>query len=258
MTRDCDIRLRFAFPPPAIPEGVPVQPVEILAEYPHDPEAFTQGLLWSGGRLFESTGLAGGSELRELRLRDGAVVRRGLFPADAHGEGIADWQDEIVGLTLRSGIALRWARDGLAPLASLPFPGTSWGLARIGEELVASDGSAALRFVDPEDMAMIRTLEVREAGAPLTLINDLAFARGELLANIFMTETIARIDPAMGEASGRLDLSEVVARSGRRDLRDVLNGIAWDEERGRLLVTGKNWPKLFEVSLPPAPPPWPS
>jgi glutamine cyclotransferase len=253
MTRNYDVTLRFAFPPPAIPDGVAVQPVEILAEYPHDPEAFTQGLLWSDGRLFESIGRVGRSELRELRLRNGAVIRRGLFPPDAHGEGIADWQDEIVAVTLQSGIALRWERDGLAPLASLPFPGTSWGLARIGDALVASDGTATLRFVDPETMEVKRALEVSEAGGPLTLVNALAPVKGELLANIFMTETIARIDPETGKATGRLDLSEAVARSGRRDIRNVLNGIAYDADEDRLFVTGKNWPKLFEISLPPPP-----
>ena len=136
------------------------------------------------------------------------------------------------------------------PLASLPFPGTSWGMARIGDEFAVSDGTALLRFVDPETMTVKRTLEVTEAGGPLTLLNDLCLVKGELLANIFMTETIVRIDPATGAAKGRLDLSEAVARSGRRDIRDVLNGIAWDADEDRLFVTGKNWTKLFELSLP--------
>ena len=243
-----DVRLRFAFPPPAIPEGVAVQPVEILAEYPHDPEAFTQGC--SGRRAAVREHRAGGRRRSESSTSHRRGGPTGAVSSDVWGEGLADWQDEIIVLTLNSGIALRFERPSLSPLATLPFPGTSWGLTRIGEELVVSDGTPLHRFVDPEDMTATRTLEVREAGEPLTLINDLAFARGELLANIFMTETIARIDPATGEAKARLDLSEVVARSGRRDLRDVLNGIAWDEENGRLLVTGKNWPKLFEVGLP--------
>lgn len=253
MSRNYSLTLRFAIPPPPIPEGVPIQPVEILAEYPHDPEAFTQGLLWSGGQLFESTGIEGRSELRELRLEDGAVLRHVPLPPAMWGEGIADWEDEIVGLTLKSGIALRWARKDLAPLASLSCPGEGWGLARVGGALVASDGSATLRLLDPESLALRRTLEVREVGTPLRLINALAFARGDLLANIFMTNTIARIDPETGEGKGRLDLGEAVARSGRRDIRDVLNGIAWDAEGERLFVTGKNWPKLFEISLPTPP-----
>jgi len=245
--------IRFAFPPPPIPAGVAVQRAEIACEYPHDRGAFTQGLLRCEGRLFESTGEVGRSELREVRLEDGAVLRRAPFPADAWGEGIADWGDEIVGLTLNSGTALRWDRESLAPRGLLPCPGTGWGLARLGDELVMSDGSDLLRFLDPASFEVRRSLAVTEAGRPLRLLNDLAFVRGELLANVFMTDTIARIDPATGEAKGRLDLSGVVARSGRRDIRDVLNGIAYDADEDRLFVTGKNWPKLFEISLPPSP-----
>ena len=244
------IAIRFAYPPPPVAPGIPLQRAEIVNVYPHDPGAFTQGLLRSGGRLFESTGEIGRSELRELRLEDGAVLRRTPFPADAWGEGIADWGDEIIGLTLSSGTALRWARDDFAARGTLPCAGQGWGLARIGETLVISDGSPLLRIVDPESFAVLRTLNVSEGGRPLRLLNDLAFVNGELLANIFMTDTIARIDPRTGEVSARIDLSDIVAQSGRRDIRDVLNGIAWDEAEGRLFVTGKNWPRLYEISLP--------
>lgn len=247
--------IRFAFPPPPIPAGIAVQRAEIVHAWPHDPGAFTQGLLWCEGRLFESTGEEGRSELREVRLEDGAVLRRAPFPADAWGEGIADWRDEIIGLTLSSGAALRWARDSFDPRGTLACAGQGWGLARMGDELVMSDGSAVLRIVDPESFAVRRTLAVSEGGRPLRLLNDLAFVDGELLANVFMTDTIARIDPATGAVSARIDLGAIVAQSGRRDIRDVLNGIAWDAERGRLFVTGKNWPRLYEISVPSPPPP---
>ena len=248
------ITIRFAFPPPPIPAGIPVQRAEILAVHPHDPGAFTQGLLRCDGRLFESTGEIGRSELREVRLADGAVLRRAPFPADVWGEGIANWEDEIIGLTLSSGTALRWARDDFADRGVLPCAGQGWGLARIGEALAISDGTAMLRIVDPESFAVMRTLNVTEAGRPLRLLNDLAYVGGELLANIFMTDTIARIDPATGTVSARIDLSAIVAQSGRRDIRDVLNGIAWDEAEGRLFVTGKNWPRLYEINVPPPAP----
>ena len=122
----------------------------------------------------------------------------------------------------------------------------------MGEELVVSDGSAALRIVDPETFAVRRTLAVSEGGRPLPFLNDLAFVGGELLANVFMTDTIARIDPATGQVTARVDLADIVARSGRRGVRDVLNGIAYDEAGDRLFVTGKNWPLLFEIRVPAA------
>jgi glutamine cyclotransferase len=245
--------IRFAFPPPPLPAGVAVQRPDIVGVYPHDRGAFTQGLLRCEGRLYESTGEVGRSELREVRLQDGEVLRRAPFPADSWGEGIADWGDEIIGLTLSSGTALRWQRDSFAPLGALPCADAGWGLARIGDELVMSDGSDLLRFLDPGSFEIRRTLTVTECGRPLRLLNDLALVGGALLANVFMTDTIVRIDPATGEAKSRLDLAEIVARSGRRDMRDVLNGIAYDADEERLFVTGKNWPKLFEISLPPAP-----
>jgi glutaminyl-peptide cyclotransferase len=245
----------FLIPPrvPPLPKDTPVQRAEIVRAFPHDPGAFTQGLLCEGGSLFESTGMEGRSELRELRLEDGAVLRRAPFPPDVWGEGIASWRDEIIGLTLRSGLALRWRRDSFAPLASLPCAGAGWGLARIGDELAISDGTSILRFVDPETFEEKRRLSVREDGRPLPLLNDLAYVGGELLANIYSTYTIARVDPATGQVQARIDLSDLVARSGRRDVRDALNGIAYDEAADRLFVTGKNWPSLFEIRVPERP-----
>jgi glutamine cyclotransferase len=247
-----NITVRFAFPPPPVPPGIAVQRAEVVRAYPHDRGAFTQGLLWCEGRLYESTGEEGKSEIREVRLEDGEVLRRAPFPADSWGEGIADWSDEIVGLTLSSGTALRWARDSFAPRGTLPCAGPGWGLARMGEALVMSDGSDVLRILDPASFAVSRTLAVTEAGRPLRLLNDLAFVDGELLANVFMTDTIARIDPATGVVLARIDLSAIVAQSGRRDIRDVLNGIAYDADEDRLFVTGKNWPRLYEISVPAA------
>lgn len=244
--------IRFAFPPPPVAPGIPLQRVEILQSHPHDPDAFTQGLLWCEGRLYESTGLKGRSELREVLLEDGEVLRRVRYPGEVWAEGIADWGDEIIGLTLESGCAHRWGRADFADRGTLPCAGQGWGLARIGDELAISDGSATLRFVDPETFEVHRTLAVTEGGRPLRHLNDLTFANGELLANVFMTDTIARIDPATGAVSARLDLAHLARDWGRRDIRDVLNGVAWDG--AHLFVTGKNWPRLYEISLPPPAP----
>ena len=241
----------FLLPPPRIPDGVRVQHAEIVNVFPHDPGAFTQGLLWCDGRLFESTGLPGQSELREVRLEDGAVLRRTAFPEAAWGEGIADWGGDIVGLTLESRIALRWSRDDFTPRETQAYDAKAWGLARAGGALVASDGSAMLRFLDGDTLETTRTLRVLERGRPLGLLNDLASVNGELIANVFMTDTLARIDPSTGDAFARVDLSDLSAQSGRRDRRDVLNGIAHDAGGDRLFVTGKHWPRLFEIRLPP-------
>lgn len=243
----------FLLPPPRIPDGVVVQDAEIVNRFPHDAGAFTQGLLWCDGRLFESTGQRGHSELREVRLEDGAVLRRVAFPDTAWGEGIADWGGDIVGMTLESRVALRWSRDDFTPRASQAYDAKAWGLARAGNELVASDGTATLRFLDGDTLAQTRALRVLERGRPLGLLNDLAWMQGTLIANVFMTDTLARIDPRTGEAFARVDLSDIAAQSGRRDRRDVLNGIAFDADGERLFVTGKHWPRLFEIRLPPRP-----
>lgn len=236
-----DFHLRHLLP------EVPWRRARIIAEFPHDSDAFTQGLLCVDGRMYESTGQAGRSELREVRLEDGAVLRRTAFPRQAWGEGIAAWDDEIVALTLDSGLALRWARANFAPRGEIALSGAGWGLTRHGEDFVVSDGSDLLRFVDPRTFAQRRTLRVTQAGVPLARLNDLASIGGELVAHVFMTDTLACIDPDTGTVRARVDLSELVARSGRRDRRDVANGIAHDEANDRIFVTGKHWPRLFEI-----------
>jgi glutamine cyclotransferase len=228
---------------------LPVESLHVVARYPHDPEAFTQGLFWRGGLLFESTGLAGRSTVRRVRLRDGKVLRSAPFPTGLFGEGIAPWGDEIVGVTYRGGVGVRWNGQTLAETGRFAFDGEGWGLTEDGESLVLSDGTPVLRFLDPVTMAVRRRLTVIAAGRPLPYLNALAWRHGEILANVLTLPAIARIDPASGAVRGWIDLTALVAECGGGDPEKVANGIAWDAQRDRLFVTGKNWPSLYQIAF---------
>ncbi|HEY7811056.1 MAG TPA: glutaminyl-peptide cyclotransferase [Allosphingosinicella sp.] len=228
----------------------------VVARFPHDVSAFTQGLLWWGGRLFESTGLVGASTLREVRLEDGAVLRSVPFPQGTFGEGIALWGDEIVGVTWQDGIVCRWDRETLTLRETAERDGEGWGLASDGTSLILSDGSATVRFLDPESLAERRALPVAAGDKPLPLLNALAWVKGEILANVWGQPVIARIDPASGRTRGLIDLTPLVGESAGDDPEKVANGIAWDEDGDRLFVTGKNWPWLYEIVVDPAPAGW--
>jgi glutamine cyclotransferase len=228
---------------------IPVQPCTIVARYPHDRRAFTQGLFWRDGLLFESTGLIGRSTVRRVRLEDGKVLRSARFPAGLFGEGIAPWRHEIVGVTYQGGVGLRWDAETLDETGRFAFDGEGWGLAGDGESLILSDGTAVLRFLDPETMAVRRRLPVAAGGRPLPWLNALAWRRGEILANVFTLPALARIDPDGGAVRGWIDLTPLVAECAAGDPEKVANGVAWDEEGARLFVTGKNWPWLYEIAI---------
>ena len=214
---------------PAMP---PIQPCRIVAAYRHDREAFTQGLFWSDGHLYESTGLAGRSTIRRTRLKDGRVLASAEIPDGLFGEGIAPWGEEIVSVTYRGGAGFRWDRDSLALEARFEFPGEGWGLAAGPDALILSDGSAILKFLDPETMAVRRRLPVTADGRPQNRLNALQWAGGEILANIFAWPAIARIDPASGAIRGWIDLRAIAAKASGGDAEKMANGIAWDEAGG--------------------------
>jgi len=217
--------------------------------YPHDEQAFTQGLFWLDGRLYESTGLEGRSTIREVALADGRVVRSVALPSDLFGEGIVNWGSEIVSITWRSGIGFRWDRASFARRAEWRYPGEGWGLTQDGTHIIMSDGTPELRFLDPRTLAEVRRIRVTSEGQPLFDLNELEYVRGEILANVWRTNLIARIDPATGNVTGWIDLSPLADRARAAGRSDVLNGIAWDARHERLFVTGKNWPMLFELKL---------
>ena len=237
--------------------GVERLAVRVVARYPHDPEAFTQGLLWHDGALWESTGVHGSSSLRRVDLATGVVEERAPLPPEVFGEGLALAGGRLVQLTWQEGRAFFWDPAGLALLEEKRYSGEGWGLAWDGARLVQSDGTSTLTFRDPVSFAALGRQQVTLGGRPLARLNELEVAGAALWANLWGSDDIVRIDPATGRVTGRVDASPLrveaeaaAARLGRRI--DVLNGIAWRPETGTFLLTGKLWPLLFEVELVPA------
>lgn len=220
----------------------------IIDKYPHDRQAFTQGLLFHAGFLYESTGGYGSSSLRKVEIATGRVVRQLDLDSKYFGEGLALHSDRLYQLTWKSGIAFVYDPASFELLASHRYRGEGWGLTGDGERLILSDGTAQLRFMDPGSFREQGRLRVTDGGQPLAGINELEYIDGEIWANIFHSDRIARISPDSGRVLGWVDLGHL--RPGElRSRKEVLNGIAWDDEHKRLFVTGKNWPALFEIDV---------
>lgn len=224
-------------------------PWTLVRAYPHDSSAFTEGLFFHDGALYESTGLEGRSDIRTVRLKDGKVLQRHALDPAYFGEGIVNWKDRLVSLTWRHGQGFVWTLDGFAPLSTFRYQGEGWGLTQDGKSLIMSDGSAQLRFLDPDDLTEQRRVTVRWNGRPVDRLNELEYVRGEIWANIWYDNHIARIDPASGQVIDWIDIGPLVKKSGARDSEAVANGIAYDAARDRIFVTGKYWAKLFEIRL---------
>jgi glutaminyl-peptide cyclotransferase len=229
---------------------VPIAPAQVVREYPHDNRAFTEGLFYLDGYLYESTGELGRSGLRKVDLATGHVVQQVAVNPPLYGEGIAPWHDQILSLTWRNGVGFRWSRAGFKRLGSFHYSGEGWALTSNGRDLIMSDGTDALRVVDPATFTTRRLIKVTADGQPVTQLNEVEWVDGEILANIWLTDRIARIDPATGHVIGWIDVSALHRRTGATDENDVPNGIAWDAQHRRLFVTGKDWPILFEIKPP--------
>lgn len=227
------------------------QGYRVVATYPHDPEAFTEGLFYLDGALYESTGLEGRSDIREVRLKDGKVLRRVAIPASHFGEGIVPWKDEILSVTWQHGIGFRWDRADFRRKSSFRYAGEGWGLTQDGAHIIMSDGTPELRFIEPAKFQEVRRLRVTDQGSPVSRLNELEYVKGEILANVWMTARIARIDPGTGEVKDWVDLSALADAQEQKDGDAVLNGIAYDAKGDRLFVTGKNWAHLYEIALEP-------
>ena len=220
----------------------------VVASYPHDPSAFTQGLLIAGDRLFESTGGYGKSSVRIVHLHSGRTLREHRLPANRFGEGLAMAGNRLYQLTWKAGIVMVRDTVTLESVAELRYAGEGWGLAAMAEELVMSDGSAELRFLDT-DFRERRRVEVKDGNTPVSGLNELEFVEGDLYANVWPTERIAILNPETGQVRGWLDLSNILPLVFRGPRTDVLNGIAYDAQAQRLFVTGKRWPRLFEIEV---------
>lgn len=226
----------------------PVNRFEVVRIYPHDPQAFTQGLVFLDGVLYEGTGLNGRSGIRKVRLENGEVLQVQKLEAQHFGEGIAVVGQSIVQLTYQSGVGFVYDRTTFQRTKTFSYSGEGWGLTYDGSRLIMSDGSETLRFLDPATLKQVGRLTVRDAGRPVEYLNELEIVRGEIFANVWQTDRIARISPKTGAVTGWIDLAGLL---DPRDAQgaDVLNGIAYDAGKDRLFVTGKLWPKLFEIRL---------
>lgn len=252
--------IRFAFvaalfalqtaPEPAAPAPPPIERARILATYPHDTSAFTEGLLIDRGRLYESTGREGRSDIRRVDLKTGRVLTRANIPASLFGEGIVAWRNSLFSVTWHGGQGFRWTLPALKHSGTFRYTGEGWAMTDDGHNLILSDGTPVLRFLDPETQKVTRRLTVTIDGRPLERLNELEYVRGELLANVWMTRYVVRIDPVSGKVKGIIDLTPLINEVALTDRDSVANGIAYDRETGRLYATGKNWPKLFEIALP--------
>lgn len=234
---------------PPVGSRAPVSTYTIRHVYPHDAHAFTQGIEYRDGFLYEGTGLNGESSVRRVELATGKVLQQVALSSEHFGEGITTWGDTILQLTWQSQIGFIYDRATLKQLRTFRYTGEGWGLTHNTTELIMSDGSASLRFLDPNRLTEKRRLLVTDAGVIIRDLNELEWVNGEIYANVWQTNFIARISPATGHVTGWIDLTGLLSADEQRGGADVLNGIAYDAAGRRLFVTGKLWPKLFEIGI---------
>ncbi len=230
--------------------AIPVYGYTVVHTYPHDPEAFTEGLFYLGGFLYESTGLEGKSDIRKVQLATGKVLQRHAIDPKYFGEGIVAWKGRLAELTWQSQIGFTYDLSTFKPRSSFHYVGEGWALTHDDKRIIMSDGTPQLRFLDPATLAETGRLAVTLNGRPMAMLNELEWVKGEVLANIWQTSFIARIDPKTGAVTGVIDLTQLVRDEQAKGRPiDVLNGIAYDAEHDRLFVTGKLWPDLYEIKL---------
>jgi len=230
--------------------AVPVYDVDVVHAYPHDTSAFTEGLFYLNGYLYESTGLEQHSTIRKVRLDTGQVLRKIDIPAQYFGEGIVNWNGHLVSLTWKSHIGFVFDLATFKLQRQFHYTGEGWALTQDGKQIIMSDGTSELRLLDPGTLKETRRIQVTLDGKPISNVNELEWVKGEIYANVWQTNWIVRIDPATGHVVGLINLAGLLSPADQvPGQTDVLNGIAYDAKGDRLFVTGKNWPKLFEIRL---------
>ena len=243
----------------SIPEEfTPVMTYEILNEFPHDPQAFTQGLVYHDGFLYESTGLYNESSLRKVDLETGEVLEQLDLPDEYFAEGLAFYDNKLYQLTWREGTGFIYSLEDFALLDQFNYQTEGWGLAYDGKRLIMSDGTNNIYFLDPGSQQIVKTIEVTFMGEEIDHLNELEYIRGELFANIWQRDYIVRIDPETGDVLGILDLTGILPEELQTAETDVLNGIAYDPAADRLFITGKRWQRLYEIRLLPSAFPFPN
>jgi glutamine cyclotransferase len=225
----------------------------IINTYPHDRQAFTQGLVLDQGTLYEGTGLRGRSSLRRVDLTTGRVLQVHALPAQFFGEGITVYGPHIIQLTWQSQVGFVYDKSNFTLIRQFTYPTEGWGITHDGQRLIMSDGTSMLYFLHPQTLSEIGQLHVRDDKGPVARLNELEYVQDSIYANLWQTDRIARIDPESGRVTAWIDLTGLLQREDRIGQVDVLNGIAYDADRDRLFVTGKLWPKLFEIQIHPTP-----
>ena len=239
-------------PQPTAAAVIPRYTYEVVNVFPHDPGAFTQGLLFDNGQLYESTGLEGYSSIRRVDLQTGEILASKPLTGTYFGEGIAIVGNNLYQLTWQARTGFIYDKTTFVETQQFSYPTEGWGITFDGQRLIMSDGTPRLYFWDPTTLAEVGSIEVHdEAGQLIPMLNELEYVKGEIFANLWQTDLIARIDPATGAVTGWVDLSGLLPAAERTSTTDVLNGIAYLPDGDRLFVTGKRWPKLFEIRLLP-------
>ena len=234
----------------AVPvQAAPVSGYRVVARYPHSRASFTEGLFFAEGLFYEGTGLVGQSAVIATSPRTGKVVRRVELPAPYFGEGIVDWGANLYEWTWKSHVCFVYDRFSLRLVKQLSYTGEGWGMTRTTKEIITSDGTATLRFRDPETFRETRHILVKDAGHSVSELNELEFIKGEIYANVWHSDRIARISPKDGHVIAWIDLAGILPEDQKVNGESVLNGIAYDAEHDRLFVTGKQWPAVFEIRV---------
>jgi len=229
--------------------GESVYGYTVVRSFPHDRGAFTQGLLFRSGVFYEGTGLNGRSGIRKVKIETGEVLQSKALGAEYFGEGIADWKGSLIEITWQSEVGFVYDINTFERTRTWSYKGEGWGLTHDGTRLIMSDGTSELRFLDPETFKETGRITVHDARGPVMRLNELEYVKGEIFANIWTTDRIARISPKDGRVTGWIDLTGLMSAAERGTRDAVLNGIAYDAAGDRLFVTGKLWPRVFEIRL---------